>query len=491
MVYFPNFEYFKLETWVNMKPTWKIWYNLNIFLKSFFSLMIVLLICYFSSFYDFRFDLNKNSNYLLSSRTISIIKSLSNSLDIKILIDRNSYLYEDIENLLSEYIYHSDLIDISWVDPVKNPALAEQLGVHYEINNYPLVIIDNGFTHRLIPEDQLREIDFKTGKIISFNAEKAITSALIEIQNNIMPKVYFLYGHGENRINDISQKGFSSLISIFSRDAIKLESFELNGFKSIPSDADAVVLPGPKRMLNKSSIAIIEEYLSRGGRLMVMIDSFYESGLDDMMRKWGVSIPQGFVFDQAQTLRGRDVNVNNFGAHPINDGVDSIVKLILPSPIIPISTKENPNNLVDIPNIKTLLKSSDNSWIETGTSLKTPVYNENLGDLLGPIQLSLAIEKGSSKELDLEIKSSRIVVIGDSDFITNVNLIEGNIKFLKSSINWLLDRTNLVDINSKKISDVRIAISENYFLRYFILSIIIIPILPIIFCIIVFFWRNK
>ena len=474
-----------------MKSKWKTWYNLNIFLKSFFSLMIVLLICYFSSLYDVRFDLNKNSNYSLSSRSISIIKSLSNSLDVKIFIDSKNNLYQDIENLLSEYIYYSDLINVSWIDPVKNPALAEQLGAYYEFNTYPLIIIDNGFSHRLIHEDQLREIDFKTGKIVSFNGEKAITSALLEIQNNTMPKVYFLYGHGENRINDITEKGFSSLISYFNRDAIKLKSFELNGFKSIPKDADAVVLPGPKRMLNKSSIAIIEEYLSKGGRLMVMIDSFYQSGLDNMMRRWGVSIPQGFVFDQAQTLRGRDVNVNNFGAHPINDGVDSIVKLILPSPIIPISSKENLNNSVDIPNVTTLLKRSENSWIETGTSLKTPIYNENLGDLLGPIQLALAIEKGSSKELDLEIKSSRMVVVGDSDFITNVNLIDGNITFLKSSINWLLDRTNLVDINSKKISNIRIAISENDFSKNFLLSVILIPVLPIIISIFIFLWRNK
>ncbi|MFL2859357.1 MAG: Gldg family protein [Pontiellaceae bacterium] len=469
----------------------KNWNKLNISIRIVITFLIICLLFYFSSLYYFRYDFNKNSNYYLASRSISVVKSLTNTIKITIIINDDNYLINDIDNLLAEYLYHSDLIEVSWIDPFKNPAFIEQLSIKYGVNSYPSIIIDNKIDYRIINEKQLRDLDFKTNKMVSFNGEQAITSSLMELQKNIKPKVYFIYGNGEKRLNDVSQNGYSSLIPIFTKDTIDLESFELNGYESIPEDASAIILPGPKRTLNKSSISIIEEYLNRSGRVMVLIDAFYDTGLDDMLRRWGISTPKGAVFDQAQTLRGRDVNVNNFGAHSINEGVQSVVKLIFPSPIIPISLKKDSDIPVDLPNVTTLLRSSNNSWIETSSSLKIPVYNEASGDLFGPIQLALAIEKGSLKELDLEIKPSRMVVIGDSEFISNGNLIDGNKDFFMKSINWLLDRKSVTNISSKKINNIKIAISEKIFLRYFIISLILIPLIPIIFCVIIMAWRKS
>ena len=58
-------------------------------------------------------------------------------------------------------------------------------------------------------------------------------------------------------------------------------------------------------MLSKASLNVLEGYLNSSGRLLVLLDSNYESGLDEILKKWGVSFTSGFVFDEAQTLKGQ------------------------------------------------------------------------------------------------------------------------------------------------------------------------------------------
>ena len=69
-------------------------------------------------------------------------------------------------------------------------------------------------------------------------------------------------------------------------------------------------------------------------------DAFCESGLEPMMRRWGIAIQSGIVIDPEKTLRGREVNVERFGEHPICRGLNSVVQLLLPGAILPASRRD-------------------------------------------------------------------------------------------------------------------------------------------------------
>ena len=81
-------------------------------------------------------------------------------------------------------------------------------------------------------------------------------------------------------------------------------------------------------------------------------------GFRKNFNKWSISLTPGFVFDQLQTLKGRDVNINNYGKHEITNEIDFLVRLLLPRAIIPISLPNNSD--VDLPKVSMLLRSSDN-----------------------------------------------------------------------------------------------------------------------------------
>ena len=143
------------------------------------------------------------------------------------------------------------------------------------------------------------------------------------------------------------------------------------------------------------------------------------------MRRWGIAVQSGIVIDPEKTLRGREVNVERYGEHPICRGLNSVVQLLLPSAILPASRRDAVDE-ADQYSVSPLLMSSDLSWLEVSSQSGVISFNEMNGDLRGPLPMGLAIERGAEQELDVEIASSRLVVVGDSDFISNNHLMGAN-----------------------------------------------------------------
>ena len=71
---------------------------------------------------------------------------------------------------------------------------------------------------------------------------------------------------------------------------------------------------------------------------------------------------------------------------------------------------------------------------------------------------------------------SRIVVFGDSDFVTNGYLgIPGNRDLFLNSVNWLAQQENLISIRPKDPEDRRVSLTSDQAKLIFWLSILIIP----------------
>ena len=114
-------------------------------------------------------------------------------------------------------------------------------------------------------------IEYKGRKVqvlAPFNEEK-ITSAIIQTTRRGERSVYFLSGHGERDL-------FGVLSSL--REALTQSSFQvktLNFIKDgflIPSDAAALLIVGPNRLLLPQEIKTLEQFLQNGGRMLLALD---------------------------------------------------------------------------------------------------------------------------------------------------------------------------------------------------------------------------
>jgi ABC-type uncharacterized transport system involved in gliding motility auxiliary subunit len=140
-------------------------------------------------------------------------------------------------------------------------------------------------------------------------------------------------------------------------------------------------------------------------------------------------------------------------------------------------------------NATNIVETSANSWAESDIKglMTTGEVTRDVekGDKAGPISLAAAVSAPASttpppadpaKPDDAPKPETRIVVFGDSDFVTNAYLgIPGNKDLFLNTINWLAQQENLISIRPKDPEDRRITLTTERQRQIFWLTVLIIP----------------
>jgi ABC-type uncharacterized transport system involved in gliding motility auxiliary subunit len=106
-----------------------------------------------------------------------------------------------------------------------------------------------------------------------------------------------------------------------------------------------------------------------------------------------------------------------------------------------------------------LLTTSTLSWLDKDYDpAKEPVFSEEKGDVIGPINLGVIFAGALSEE---QPKITRIIVIGDSDFASNEHYAQvNNGDLFLNSVNWLAEETNLISIHRAVLPYRRLAVNS-------------------------------
>jgi len=90
-------------------------------------------------------------------------------------------------------------------------------------------------------------------------------------------------------------------------------------------------------------------------------------------------------------------------------------------------------------------------------------------------------------------KGPRLVVVGDSDFAGNQLLQAnfGNSVLLSNSMNWLVDRQQLLSIPPKKTEQVHLSLTQSEIRTVYLLSLLVLPGLGVALGAIVYVKRRR
>jgi hypothetical protein len=205
-------------------------------------------------------------------------------------------------------------------------------------------------------------------------------------------------------------------------------------------------------MLLNPELQKIEQYLSQGGRLFVLLDYSsirHPTGLEDILRHWGVNVGNDVVQDPGQTLSGSDVEVYSFSQHPaVNPLTGSGLEMILPRPVSHINWQNPP---ADAPKVDELAFSGSDSLLLNQHGLPPRSY-----------PLMAAVEQNEVKGLATTHGGCRIVAVGDSIFLSN-RVIDAlaNRDFAGYAANWLLDRPTLLKgIGPRPVVEFRLVMTR-------------------------------
>jgi ABC-type uncharacterized transport system involved in gliding motility auxiliary subunit len=119
-------------------------------------------------------------------------------------------------------------------------------------------------------------------------------------------------------------------------------------------------------------------------------------------------------------------------------------------------------------------------------------FDKETDDLPGPVSLAVAVEKGNTAGLlNMQIRPSRLVVFGDSDFIANGVITGANQSLFMSALNWLVDREQLMAIAPKDVDDTRLKLPREKTRILFWSTVGLIPALAALLGMVLWLGRRK
>jgi hypothetical protein len=456
-------------------PKWGIGLHVLLLVLVVFSVLVM--VNFLSRDYFLRFHVSTRTRIELSPRTLGLLRSLTNQVKVTIYYDTaaDNSLYSTVADLLGEYRLINPRITVQTVDYIRDSGLAQKVKTKY--TNYlsaptdkDLVIFDceskvktipgKGLAEYVIEQVAIQSPDGKgpeyERKPAAFLGEMAFTSALLDVTSPRRLKAYFLEGHGEHRISSADEvTGYLKFASILQQNCIDSEPLSLLGTNTVPGDCNLLVIAGPSHVIPAVELAKIEQYLNQGGRLLALFNFSSvgnELGLEGILAKWGVEVGHNLVRDpdNSKGEQMADFAISNFGngKHPVvNSLLGSQLHMSLPRTIGQLKMQAE---AADAPRVEEIAFTGPRASVAGGLPRKPP------------FPLMVAVEKGAIKDVITERGSTRMVVVGDSVFLGNMQIDSAeNRDFAGNAVNWLLERTQLLaGLGPRPITQYKILITR-------------------------------
>lgn len=454
-------------------------YSSNLILIVVLVLAILVLFNYFFARHHHRFDFTEAKLHSLSDQSVTVLKGLKNDIIIKCFFREGNYSRGRMENLMQIYTYHSKKIKHEFIDPDKNPGLVKR----YEISQDGTTILESG------------DKDSR----ITTSSEEDVTNAIIKVSREEKKVIYFLEGHGEASIEEMSERGYSYAKDELEKLGYEIKNISLALSDTFPEDLALLIIPGPEKDLLPNELDTIRDYIKNGGRVFIMIDPQSAPGLSIFLSEFGIKLEDDLIVDTVSRLLGGDYFMPVISEYEYHDITSKFrYATFFPYTRSVESTEETPEGI----SVNILAKSSPNSWSERQLDQSEVSFDANK-DKQGPIALAAVVtleykeeekkeepaeEKLEAEEQPEEIKEEdkskregRLAVFGDSDFASNnyYNL-SGNGNFFLNTVNWLTEEADLISILPKTSSPRTIQLTPSQGRLIFFVSLIILPLAVLI-----------
>jgi ABC-type uncharacterized transport system involved in gliding motility auxiliary subunit len=457
---------------------------------------------YLSTRHWVRGDWTSTKIYSLSQTTRKIAAGLAQPVSVTVFMTRNSPLYQPVSELLNRYRTASPKIEVEFLDPERNPMRAQELVKQFAVRQNT-VVFRSGDRKKYVEEDKIAEYDY-TGaqqgaapRVKSFKGEEAFTSAILDVTEKTVSKIYFSTGHGEPNLDSQERgRGFGQLKQLLERANLSAAPWSSLGKDALPADASVIVVAGPKVAFLPPEVGALKTYAQGGGRILLMLDPVLpepgapppDLGFGELLSTYGLTLGNDIVIDptNAVPMVGPETLIaNSFGPHTI---VRSLADEGLPV-VFPlarsVSRPQAPPAGYDE---AMLVETSKDGWGETSLKNLDNVKKDK-EDTPGPVTIAVAVEsaksgkdKDSDKAADKDSKAPakpfRLVVVGNSRFAANGTIGNGgNVNLALNAINWLAGQERLVGIAPKTPEQASLSLTRSQTNRIGLFVIVGLPLI--------------
>lgn len=322
-------------------------------------------------------------------------------------------------------------IDLEWFKKPKE--IQSEVNLYPEKNRLVMLLKYNGKQTFLRTFD---DMDF-------WPNEPEIVAALNRMTGPL-PKIAFLQGEEERSIDKLGDRHYKLATSeIHVRASLVNQGFDvenitLNESNEIPEDITALVIADPRAHFGSEALRKIEEYIDKGGNMLLAGEPGKQSVLNPILEKLGVEIIDGMILQEDKKLGPAEVR-----SFVTAIGVDFGRKITrLFDSKLGISTREvaglKYGDESDFEIRELLMTDGEKTWNKTGTIVLDSAevkFDELSGDVKKSFPTALALSR------KINNKEQRILVTGDADFLSNLELGRtyprtGNASFYQGFLGW-------------------------------------------------------
>jgi ABC-type uncharacterized transport system involved in gliding motility auxiliary subunit len=430
---------------------------------------VIIVVCNVLAFkYYYHRDLSLSQFYNLSPKTTDLLQHLESPVKATILFSSKyqQQYQQQIQNLLEEYERVAGKnFSIEKVDPAYDIARASELQKRLQFDGTENLIIFEYKGHtRFVKQEDLYEVNPMTNQIGAFKGEQQFTAALLGLIEGKASKVYFTEGHGEHSIRDSdAPQGYGLVVATLKNENVETDSLNLAVKGEVPDDADAVVIAGPAVGFSQIEAEAIDHYLSRNGKLFILLDPYVSLGLDDLLQHYGLKFDNDLVLYRALTTTGQQVTISlaliyqgGFSSQPItakfaNSNLEMQLNGSRSITLVP-DAKGQTN-----PKAQFLLQTDANSWgwmHKPNAPMPTDPHAitfDKTTDIPGPLTVAAQYDGGmvTDPKTQALVSAARIVIVGASKFIENDVVEPVGTNFFSNSVDWLVKKEAVLDISPK------------------------------------------
>ncbi len=390
---------------------------------------ILVLVALLADWHQVRIDTTRGQTQSLTAVTKALLREINKPLTLTAFVPEGAAERQAARDALEGYVYHNRNITYQFVDPEREPLKAQEAGYRFPGN----VLLEYEGRHQMADRAD----------------EEAITNALRKILKPTRKKLYFLTGHGERDLTDSKQGGLQVANKALENEGYEVKTLNLLTQAEFPQDAAVVIVAGPKKPLLANEIQALKDYLTRGGRVLIMLEAFQDGGLKEFLATYGVGLDEGIILDVNQVSRALGASVvmplvAEYGPSKITQDFKNIVTIF---PLArPLSLKRDIQGVALLPLATTMSSSYEKvgkEWLKSGQGAFNPK-----ADRKGPFTLATLAElkltrpagekdqsPAPSEPGSPEEASPYLVVYGDVDFAANAyfNLFGNGDLFLNTA----------------------------------------------------------
>ncbi len=422
-----------------------------------------------------RFDLTEDRLFTISPATSDIVDQLDDILTLEFYESREPPIQvaltaRDVGDFLDDFASGSDgkvklvrRFPDDDEDELRKAQVAGVPPVQFNVRSQGELQIKSGYLGlSMTYVDQRETIPF----INNFDGfEYRMASLINRMVEDQKKSVVFLTGHGQSGPSGGYQT-FAALLT----DSYEVREINASEDPAIDlSGVDVLIVGGPTQSIPDETADAILEYLTNGGKALLMIDSVLvdqsqliarenRNSFRDLPEKFGVIVENDLVFDlQSNETLSFGTQVGSvFLPYPYWVRalvIDKKVAGNVESAILPwassLGISESQRGRIEVIPI---LETSEFAAIDFNYGdlrPNSPLFDEITPDNLVQSLVAVAVAEQSEDE-----DAYRMVVVGDSGWVTDalVSRSQENVALALNLVDWLAQENKLASVRSKVVS---------------------------------------